>query len=281
MPTLTCDVSESMMQALMARHVRTGEPLSQIVTSALGEALEVDHATLFQVSTAGALVRGIFDGVVTIGELKQHGDFGLGTFDGLDGEMLALDGRFYHIHPSGAVTEAEDAARVPFAEVTLFRAEREAELDEVKSLDQLAAALDRMRRTANLFCAARIEGCFGHVRTRVARRAMPGETLVAATAHQAEFEFSNVAGVLAGFWSPAYAQSIAIGGWHLHFLTGDHTGGGHVLTCQGAKLRVMVQELADVRVVLPGTAAYAQADLSDDPGPELKIAERARPRSQV
>ena len=278
MPTLTCDISATLMQALEARRERTGEPLPHIVMSALADALEVEHATLFQVSTAGALVRGIYDGVITVGELKQHGNFGLGTFDGLDGEMLALDGRFYQIHASGAVSEAGDAARVPFAVVTLFQAEREAELGEVEGLGQLAAELDGMCRTANLFCAARVEGRFRRVRTRVACKAKPGETLVAATAHQAEFEFADVAGSLVGFWSPAYARTIAIGGWHLHFLTADRTGGGHVLACEGTGFHATVQELADVRIALPETAAYLQADLSHDPSEDLTVAEGSRPR---
>src|SRR5271166_6003327 len=133
MPTLSCDISESLMQALAARGARTGEPLSHIVMSALADALEMDHSTLFQVSTSTALVQGVYDGVVTIGELKQHGDFGLGTFDGLDGEMLALDGHFYQVRGSGGVTEAGDDARAPFAVVTVFRAERESTIDRVES----------------------------------------------------------------------------------------------------------------------------------------------------
>ena len=278
MPTLTCNISATLMQALEARCERTGEPLSHIVMSALADALEVKHATLFQVSTAGALVSGLYDGIITVGELKQHGDFGLGTFEGLDGEMLALDGHFYQVQASGAVSEVGDDARVPFAMVTLFRAEREAVLGKVESLGQLAAELDRMRQTANLFCAARIEGRFQRIRARVACKAMPGETLVAATAHQAEFEFTDVIGTLAGFWSPPYAQTIAVGGWHLHVLTADRTGGGHVLACQGAGLRVTLQELADVRIALPETAAYLQADLSRDPSQDLNVAEAARPR---
>ena len=216
MPTLTCDISETLMQAVLARRARTGESVAHIVMSALADALEVEHATLFQVSTAGALVRGLYDGVVTIGELKQHGDFGLGTFEGLDGEMLALDGHFYQVQASGAVSEVGDDARVPFAMVTLFRAECEAVLGEVESLDRLTAELDQLRRTANLFCAARIEGRFQRIRARVACKARPGETLVAATAHQAEFDFTDVTGTLAGFWSPPYARAIAIGSWHLH-----------------------------------------------------------------
>ena len=276
MAMLTCDISETLMQALAARSAQTGEPLSHIVMSALADALGVDHSTLFQVSTSGALVNGIFDGVVTVGELKQHGDFGIGTFDGLDGELLALDGRFYQFHSSGAVAEAADEAMVPFAVVTFFRAETKTALAVVGSLDQLAAELDRLRGSANLFCAARIEGRFRRVRTRVARKAAPGETLIAATAHQAEFEFTDVAGVMAGFWTPAYARNLNVGGWHLHFLTADNTGGGHVLDCHGSGLVAMTQELADLRIALPESAAFLQADLSGDSSRELQIAEGAR-----
>ena len=107
MPKLSCDISESLMQAVAVRSTRTGEPLSHIVMSALADALEVDHSTLFQVSTSGRCVKGVYNGVVTVGDLKQHGDFGLGTYDGLDGEMLALDGHFYQVHSSGRGERAE------------------------------------------------------------------------------------------------------------------------------------------------------------------------------
>ena len=106
MPTLTCDISESLMCALQARSRQTGEPVAHIVMSSLADTLEIDYSTLFQVSTSTAFVEGVFGGVVTVGELKQHGSFGLGTFDDLDGEMLALDGRFYQVLGDGTVREA-------------------------------------------------------------------------------------------------------------------------------------------------------------------------------
>src|SRR5580704_3983125 len=166
MPTLSCGISESLMQALAARSARTGEPLTHIVMSALADALEIEHSTLFQVSTSTALVQGVYDGVVTIGELKQHGDFGLGTFDGLDGEMLALDGNFYQVHGSGEVTEPGNDAKVPFAVVTAFHAERGITIEHVDGFADLTAQLDGVRRTENLFYAVRIDGRFAHLRTR-------------------------------------------------------------------------------------------------------------------
>jgi acetolactate decarboxylase len=280
-PTLNCYVSKSLMQALAARRAQTGESLSHIVMSSLADTLDVDHSTLFQVSTVGALVKGVFDGIVTIGELKQHGDFGLGTFDGLDGEMLALGGRFYQVQASGAVREAADSATVPFAVVTHFRAEHVLALHGVDRLEDLTHQLDAMRRTDNLFCAALIEGRFRSLKTRAACKAAPGESLVEAAAHQAEFTFNSEVGSLVAIWSPPYARSINVPGWHLHFLARDHAGGGHVLDCQGERLHAKMQELTDVRIAMPETATFLQADLSQDPGRELDVAERGGLRRHV
>jgi acetolactate decarboxylase len=274
MPTLTCEISETLMRALAARSERTGEPPAHIVMSALADALEIEHATLFQVSTSTALVKGVYNGVVTVGQLKQHGDFGLGTFDGLDGEMLALEGHFYRMRGSGEVTESGDDARVPFAVVTAFRAERESPIDRVEGFEALATHLDRMRRSANLFCAVRIDGRFVRVRVRAVCKVATGVSLVDATSHQAEFAFTNVIGTIAGFWTPSYARSINIAGWHLHFVTADRTGGGHLLDCQGVGLCAQVQDLADVRIAMPETSAFLQADLSQDPSRDLDVAER-------
>jgi acetolactate decarboxylase len=279
MPTLTCEISESLMHALMARSARTGEPLTHIVMSTLADALEIEHSTLFQVSTSTALVKGVYDGVVTVGELKQHGDFGLGTFDGLDGEMLALDGHFYQVHGSGEVSEPENDAKVPFAVVTAFRAERCITIDQVNGLADLLARLDGVRRTENLFYAVRIEGLFAHLKTRAACKAGSGVSLVEATARQAEFEFTEVHGTLAGFWTPSYARTLNIAGWHLHFVNDRRTGGGHLLDCQGVGLSAQVQELSDVRIAMPETAAFLQADLTRDPTRDLDVAERGGRRS--
>ena len=274
MPTLTCEISETLMRALQARSSQTGEPVDHIVMSSLADTLEIDHSTLFQVSTSTALVEGVYGGVVTIGELKRHGTFGLGTFDGLDGEMLALDGHVYQVLGDGSVREARDDARAPFAVVTEFRTEREFTIDRVESFDDLAAQLDSRPDTGNLFFAVRIDGQFAQIRTRALCKTASGVSLVDATAHQPEFVLSDVGGTAVGFWTPLYAQTINVAGWHLHFVTDDRTGGGHVLDCQGVNLRVQIQDLADVRIAMPETAAFLQADLSQDPSQELNLAER-------
>ena len=56
---------------------------------------------LFQASTIGALLDGSYDGDLTFAELAERGDLGLGTLNGLDGEMIAIDGEFLRADVDG------------------------------------------------------------------------------------------------------------------------------------------------------------------------------------
>jgi acetolactate decarboxylase len=274
MPNLNCEISESLMSALQARVRASGEPVNHIVMRALADHLEVQHATLFQVSTSGALVEGISEGVVTVSELKRHGDLGLGTFAELDGEMVVIDGHFWRVPGRGAVREAVDSDLVPFAVLTTFRPERSIELAGVTSLNGLLGQLDKLRNSDNLFYAVRIEGRISRLRTRaVCKR--PGAGLVDAAAEQVEFEFHDVSGTIVGFWTPVYARTVNIAGWHLHFLSEDHSGGGHLLDIESVELRVQVQHLDDFRMAIPESAEFLKADLTRDPTKALDKAERA------
>ena len=50
--------------------------------------------SLYVSSPVNALVKGILREDKTLKEVLTHGDFGLGTFNDLDGEMVLLDGVF-------------------------------------------------------------------------------------------------------------------------------------------------------------------------------------------
>ena len=67
---------------------------------------------VYQTSTMGALLDGVYEGDVTTRELLRHGDFGLGTFNRLDGEMLVLDGVCYQLRGDG-VSDLRGSARSP------------------------------------------------------------------------------------------------------------------------------------------------------------------------
>src|ERR1700739_3236227 len=89
-----------------------------IVAAALSQSLDTPLHTLFQVSTSAALVEGIYQGAVRVSRLLQHGDFGLGTFIDLDGEMVVLDGVCYRVSPTGSIAAVEGDRLIPYAVVT-------------------------------------------------------------------------------------------------------------------------------------------------------------------
>lgn len=275
MPTLTCEISQSLWDALR-RRVAEGEPLSHLVSRALADALQVDHGTLFQVSTSGALVEGIYDGVVSVATLEEHGDFGLGTFADLNGEMVALDGHFFQARSDGTVVEAPGNALVPFAVVTHFKAEHTAAIESCESFAALEARLDAMRDSANVFFAFRADGVFDFVKTRIACKTAPDTPLVEAATHQAEFEYKDVEGSLIGFWTPHYARTVNVSGYHLHFLSKDRRVAGHLLDCRAKSLRAQLQHEADFRIAVPETAHFLKADLTRDGTADLEKAERDR-----
>jgi acetolactate decarboxylase len=277
MPALKTEISQSLIDALTAHCKATGEPLRHVVSRALADALGLDHATLFQVSTGSALVKGIHDKATTVGDLRSHGDFGLGTFEGLDGEMMMLDSRVYQAHPDGRISEAPDDAPVPYAAVTHFSPSHRAPLAGIASMEDLTARLDRLRRSPNLFFAIRLEGTFSELHLRVACKVPPGTPLVEAARRQAEFHLSNQTGTIVGFWSPGYTRMVAVPGWHLHFLAADRATGGHVLDCKADRVDAELQDLDELRLAMPETREFLQADFSQDPSAALEAAEGRKP----
>src|SRR5581483_1254363 len=124
-----------------------------------GKGAPPSDGALFQVSTLDALLQGIYGASMTLAELRQHGDFGLGTYEGLDGEMILLDGRFYQMRFDGTLTEAAPAARTPFAAVTAFRPDAEFSVKGA-SMAQLSDLIDSVLPSKNLFYAIRVHGTF-------------------------------------------------------------------------------------------------------------------------
>ena len=74
-----------------------------------------------QTSTIDALLAGVYDGEMSCRELLDHGNFGIGTFNRLDGEMIALDGKIYQVKSDGKVYTPETDIMTPFATVCAFQ----------------------------------------------------------------------------------------------------------------------------------------------------------------
>jgi acetolactate decarboxylase len=281
MPQLNTPISPGLWQALLDSAERTQEPLAHIVRKALAEYLQVAHHTLYQVSTATALVEGIYQGVVRVGTLREHGDLGLGTFEHLDGEMVIVDGHVFHVRSDGSVRECDDDALSPFAVITRFAPEAAVTLDQCPDLSHLTSRFDGLRHSDNVFFALRVDGHFDDVHTRAMCKTAEGVPLVQAAAVQPEFELHDVTGTLVGFWTPEYAKTLNVPGYHLHFMSADRTSGGHLLQCRGAHLRLQIQREGEYRLALPETEAFLRADLRRDPAADLAQAEGEQKRAHL
>jgi acetolactate decarboxylase len=270
---LTCTIPGSLWSALEERMQRTGETLDQVVANSLNEELGLTQHTIFQVSTSGALVKGVYQGFVRMGDIKRHGDFGLGTFDSLDGEGIMLEGHCYRAGSNGTVSEVSENVLTPFWVTTKFQTDRKEDFQNVLHLEDLCDRLSAMRPSDNLMAAIRIDGIFSSIKVRVACKAEAGVDLVSAMAHQHEFSYQNIKGTLIGFYTPEYARTINVPGYHLHFLSSDRICGGHVLNLKATLLSVAVEITSDFHVALPENQAFLLADLTGDPAAQLSKAE--------
>jgi acetolactate decarboxylase len=214
---------------------------------------EREPHVLFQASTIGALLEGAYEGDLSFAELAEHGDLGLGTLNGLDGEMIALDGGFYRADVDGAVGEVDAGERTPFAVVTRFEPEVDVEIDGPLDHAELLARLDELIPVDAATCAIRLDGQFELVRARsVPRQSPPYRPLTEVVLEQHVFELENVEGTMLGFRFPDYAEGIEVSGYHLHFVSDDRKRGGHVLAsrCAGS-LRARLDFSNDLHVELP------------------------------
>ena len=213
---------------------------------------EHERHVLFQASTIGALLEGAYDGDLTLGELAEHGDLGLGTLNGLDGEMIALDGRFYRADVDGTIEELDPSVMTPFAVVAGFEPMIELELAGPLDHDAAMAALDERLPKGTASCAVRMDGEFELVRARsVPKQTPPYRPLTEVVAEQHVFDLEQVAGTVVGFRFPDYAQGIEVAGYHLHFITDDRRRGGHVLDLRPARVSVGLDPSGELRMELP------------------------------
>ncbi|MDY9925768.1 acetolactate decarboxylase [Methanosarcina sp.] len=234
---------------------------------------EVD--VLYQVSTIDALLQGVYDGVLPLAELETHGDFGIGTFDGLEGEMLALDGNYYQIKTDGIAYPVSGEMTTPFATVTYFEADENFRLEEPANLTELEAFLDLNLPSENLFYAIRVDGNFSYIKARsVPIQEKPYPKLADAVSTQSVFEFENISGTLVGFRAPEYVKGVNVPGYHLHFITADRSAGGHVLDLEMEDGDAALDTTSAFFMELPASRDFYTVDLGQDLQTDLEKVEK-------
>ena len=236
-----------------------------------------------QVATIDSLLAGVYDGHMALRELRGYGDFGIGTFSRLDGEMILLNGTFYKAQADGKVTRPPKSEKTPFASVTRFTPNIQVALPPMTNDRDLQKLIDRNVPEQNRFCAFRVRGTFKSIRVRsVPAQSKPYPALAVVTKSQPVFDLSDVRGTLIGFRSPPFVKGVNVPGYHLHFLSDDHSKGGHVLNALVSHGTLEVDsQIAWLNVFLPQKSdAFARANLTKDRSRELQSAEQSTGRSR-
>jgi len=230
---------------------------------------------IYLCAPVNALVEGIYEQNIPFYEIKKHGDFGLGTFNDLDGEMMMFDGLIYRIGSDGRANQiTDDETCTPFSCVTFFEPSSEDELDHELSYADFMNWMKELMPSPNLFYAFRITGEFEYVKTRSVPKQENYRPLVEVAKEQPTFEFKDVKGLLAGFYTPAFVPSVNVPGVHLHFITEDRLSGGHLLECRPRKVKVELQYLYTLELSLPSNLDYLTWDFQRDIGKDLDKAEK-------
>ncbi|MEM7008537.1 MAG: acetolactate decarboxylase [Thermodesulfobacteriota bacterium] len=227
---------------------------------------EEHHDSIFQASVFEALIEGVYEGDLTYGELKKHGDFGLGTFNRLDGEMVALDGVFYRIDSEGNVFVVDDSLKSPFAVVTFFDVNQTLTPKKALNCEELQKYIKEALPLDNIFYALKVSGEFEYMKTRsVHAQHKPYPPISYAVETQSEFDLGSIKGTIVGFWMPTYIGGLSQSGFHFHFIADDKKSGGHVLECKTKNVTVEIDHIRDFELDLSDTQEFNDLDLENKP----------------
>lgn len=225
----------------------------------------------YQASTLNALMLGNFDGTVSVGELKRHGSWGIGTYEGLDGEAVICEGHAFCAHADGSTCEYSDERMVAFSTVANFTSGAwSVELGGCRNLAEVRAGLEQARRAKgandNAWYLVAVHGTFPLIRVRSCEKqtAKPYPTLPEVARCQREHTYQDERGWIIGVWTPAYLEGINLPGWHLHYLSDDRQRGGHLLDASVAQASGRLQSYLRFQLDLPSNGEFRHLDLCRD-----------------
>ena len=237
------------------------------------------NSKMFQVSTLQSLALGYSRKVITVGELMKHGETGLGTFEDVNGEMIAIDGKCYRAMEDGTVEESSETRGVPFSSVAFMDNCREFELSGNYDMTSLKNELNNRIEedfALNSMHVIQIHGTFEKIyaRSEAPYRAHHVTLKEMLDTTQKSFEFSNITGSLVGVYYPDYMDGINASGWHLHFVNDERTKGGHVYELKMSHCNVRLSRKNCIEIQLPKDPAFDTYALKTASKDEIKHVEQ-------
>lgn len=234
-----------------------------------------DKDGLVQIALLQSLAQGYFRGTINVGQLRGLGDTGIGTFEGLNGDMIALDGVVYQALGDGRVVVAPDNTIVPYATVMFFNKDIPVELQNIKNKADLEEGLGyALKYGANDFYMVKLHAEFSSIlfRSEYGNKE-PYPTLVEALKEkQTKFTEKNIKGTIVGIYCPNYMEGLNSVGWHFHFISDDKKKGGHVLDLSLKKAIAHLDQTDKFTLILPQDKKFHDLNLAKDMNEDVRRA---------
>lgn len=222
--------------------------------------------TFYQYNIWWGFVNKVFDGDLTVKELKKRGDIGLGSYTQLDGELVMLDGIPYRIREDGSVTIPNDDDEIVYVDAAFFEPEFSFEIDQSVNFDSLRTIINKHLPTLNKFYTFKIKGTFDYIKCGGLNKQEKPYTdgLDVLIPKRPIFEGNNIKGTIIGFYCPEFIGNINVAGYHFHFISEDKLFGGHVMAFETNKLNLQVDSLLEYHFALPGSDDFYNVSLDKE-----------------
>ena len=268
------NIKKKLAAAVLAGVVATGAGIG----ASHAFAAEADRESIAQIALLQSLAQGYFGGTITAGELRALGDTGIGTFEGLNGEMIVLDGKVYQALGDGRVIVCPDETIIPYATVTFFDKDIAVKLENIKNKAALEKALNEAvkKHGANSFYMIKMPAEFSSILYRSEYGSQkPYPTLVEALKDkQTEFTEKNIKGTLVGLYCPSYMGELNSVGWHFHFLSEDKKKGGHILELSLKNATAHLDQTDKFTMILHKDKKFHELNLAKDMKEDIRSAEQ-------
>lgn len=236
-----------------------------------------NRESIYQVALLQSLTQGYYDGIIKVSELKEHGDIGIGTFEGVNGEMIVLDGKVYQALGDGSVQEADNDETVPFSNVTFFDKDITSDISDIKNIDALKENLNKTvdENGRNMFYFVKINGTFDKMNVRSElKQKKPYKSLDKALAtDQREFNYKDVKGTVVALYCPDYMDGLNTPGWHFHFVSDDRKKGGHILELAFDNAKAEMDKTSGFEMKLSDNKTFQKLELAKDVSQAIKKVE--------
>ncbi len=221
---------------------------------------------LYQVGTINSLLAGVYEGDVFFEDLEKYGDFGLGTFDAVNGEMIALNDNYYRIDADGNAHLVTPKSKTPFAVVTNFQIELKYDIGSFVDVASLQEYISTKFESENIIYAISIDGYFNELNLRSEHPQPEGHKPLSETIAKVQntYTLNNTKGTIVGFWFPKYMKTINVPGFHFHFINDARTKGGHLFDMRIDSGILKIMSIFDFGMHLIHTPLFERANIGND-----------------